>query len=276
MKQLRAIRILMAALFFAACAACLIIGPQVHPMARAASQLQIVLSSAASAAGVSLVWLGVTLIFGRVYCASVCPVGVFSDYIFGLRRRIPKLNKPFRYRTNSKYAVHILWIYLMCVVVGVSVVPFVLEPWNIARNVASIANPETIVSTWGTIGRGVAVGATVGILAIIIIALLSLWHGREFCTRFCPIGTALGYVQNYSVYHIEINPDRCTSCGKCEEICRSQCIKVVSRYVDQKRCVRCFDCVAECPEDAIRYRVNRHRPATPLMQKRTPAVNHKS
>lgn len=74
-------------------------------------------------------------------------------------------------------------------------------------------------------------------------------------------------LSDYAIYHIEINPDKCTSCGLCEDVCRASCIKTVSRYVDNSRCVRCFDCVARCPEEAIKFQPNRNRPATPLMRR---------
>lgn len=265
MKQLRAIRILMAALFFAACVVCLVIGPHVHPMARAAYNLQIVLSSAAATAVVSLVWLLITFLFGRIYCAVACPVGTFSDLFLRLRCRIPRINKPFRYRPRAPWSVHILWIYLLCVVTGIAAVPFVIEPWNMARNAASAVKPELVVSTWGSIGYGAILGAAAGIISLLVVALLSLWMGREFCTRICPLGTALGYVQRFSVMHLEINPDKCISCMRCEENCRAQCIQVKTRHIDENRCVRCFDCVADCPSGAIRYRMGRTRPTTPVM-----------
>ena len=255
----------MAALFFAACVVCLLIGPHVHPMARAAYNSQIVLSAASATATVSAVWLALTLLFGRIYCAVACPVGTFSDIFLRLRRRIPRLGKPFRYRPRAPWTVHVLWAYLLCVVIGVAVVPFIIEPWNIARNAAAAARPELTASTWGTIGFGAAWGATAGVLSLLVIAILSLWHGREFCTRFCPLGTALGYAQKISMMHIEINPDKCISCGRCEENCRAQCIQVKTRHIDETRCVRCFDCVADCPAGAIRYQPGRNRPATPVM-----------
>lgn len=264
MKQLRAIRILLAAIFFAACVVCLLIGPHVHLMARAAHDLQITLSSASATAAVSITWLIITFLFGRIYCSIVCPIGTFSDLFLRLRGRIRKLNKPFRYRPQATWSVHILWIYLLCTVIGVAAVPFILEPWNIARNAASAIRPDLVSSTWGSIGFGVVIGTAAGILSLIGIAILSLWRGREFCTRICPLGTALGYVQRFSVMHMEIDPDKCISCGKCEENCRAQCIEVKTRRVDERRCVRCFTCAANCPTGAIRYQARRNRPATPL------------
>lgn len=235
-------------------------------MARAAVELQIVLSSSAATATVSLVWLAVTLLFGRIYCAAVCPVGTFSDIFLRLRRRIPRLDKPFSYRPRAPWAIHVLWIYLLCIVIGVAAVPFIVEPWNMARNAATAARPELAASTWGTIGFGAAWGAAAGLLSLFVVAALSLRRGREYCTRFCPLGTALGYAQKFSMMHIEIDPDKCISCGRCEENCRAQCIRVKDRHVDETRCVRCFDCVADCPTGAIRYQPGRNRPATPVMQ----------
>lgn len=213
-------------------------------------------------------WLLITFLLGRVYCASVCPIGTFSDIFFTIRRKIPRLNKPFSYRPRSKWAIHILWIYLLCVLAGVMSVPFIIEPWNIARNMVSIANPQAISGTWATIGLGMATGVFAGIISCLLLIFFGLWHGREFCTQFCPLGTLLGFIQEHSLMHIEIDPDKCISCGKCEDNCRAQCIKIISRYIDASRCVRCFDCVANCPSGAIRYQLNRNRrPATPLMRK---------
>lgn len=273
MKTLRGIRILLAVLFFAATAACLIVGPQIHPMARAAQSAQIVLSAASITIGATLVWLLLTFLFGRIYCATVCPVGTFSDIFFRIRRRVPKLNKPFSYRHPSRAGVHILWVYVLCLLLGIVGVPYLIEPWNMARNLVSAVRPETTAETWGMlhtqIGLGVATGAVAGVVTAVLIALTSLWRGREFCSRYCPLGTAMGLMQGMTLYHIEIDPDRCTSCGRCEDICRSQCVKVVSRYVDDARCVRCFDCVAECPEGAIRFQANRNRrPASPLLRRK--------
>ena len=38
-----------------------------------------------------------TLIFGRVYCSSICPLGVFQDITYRLRRTLTK-KKKFKYK----------------------------------------------------------------------------------------------------------------------------------------------------------------------------------
>ncbi len=269
MKQLRTVRIVLAALFFAASLACLVLGPRVNPMARLAGGSQIMLSAISVTLGATLVWLLATFLFGRVYCSTVCPVGTLSDIFLLCRRAIPRLRRrTFRYRPRSRASVHVLWIYLLCTVVGLLAVPFAIEPWNIMRNIVAVFHPSAVEATWISIGLGAATGIAAGVVSLVLIAVSSIWFGREFCSRYCPIGTAMGMLGDQTVWHIEIDPDRCTSCGLCEEICRSQCVKVAGRLVDNGRCVRCFDCVARCPEGAIRFQPNRNRPATPLMRRK--------
>ena len=117
------------------------------------------------------------------------------------------------------------------------------------------------------VGVGTAVGVVAGIVSALLILICAVFTGRGFCNTVCPIGTALSIIEPHCIFHIEIDPDRCTGCLKCEEACPANCIKAVSRYVDNTRCVRCFDCLHVCGDDAIRYQPNRNRPATPLMRK---------
>ena len=266
MKTLRVIRIMLALLFLGASVAAVVMGSNVHPAARLAEKSQIILSSISITAGATMVWLLLSFVFGRIYCSSACPVGTISDIAMKCRRFAPeRLRKPLRYRHASKATVHILWVYVACLLFGIVGFPYLVEPWNMMRNVAALVNADAVNTTWLNIGMSAIVGAVGGVVAILLIIALSVRRGRQFCTDFCPVGAILGHVSKYALYHVEIDRDRCTSCGICEDICRSGCIKTVSRYVDDSRCVRCLDCMVKCPENAIRLQVNRNRPATPLM-----------
>lgn len=266
MKELRVIRIFLAVIFFVAAVAYLAIGASVHPAARFVQQAQIIPSLLASSMGAILVWIVLTFLFGRIYCSTVCPVGTFQDIFLRLRKCIKPFRKPFRYRPSSPMRYYILAIYIFCLLAGLVVVPFWIEPWNIIRNICGAIHPAAETAAWISLGVGVSTGIVAGILSGVLLAICALFTGRGFCTDLCPIGSALGCIHNYTLMHIEIDPDKCISCMKCEDVCRAQCVKVSDRYVDNSRCVRCFDCLHVCPNEAIRFQSNRNRRATPLME----------
>lgn len=267
MKQLRTIRIILALLFLASSVAAVLLGPAACPVTRIARGSQVLLCSLGASAGASLIWLLLTLMFGRIYCATVCPVGTFSDIFMRLRQVFPRSRRKFSYAHAKRVRYHILLIYAICALAGITAVTLMLDPWNIFTDIVGAVSPHVAAAQWKAVGLGALSGMVAGAAIAVVLAVLAALCGREFCTTVCPLGTVLGMLSDYAIYHIEINPDKCTSCGLCEDVCRASCIKTVSRYVDNSRCVRCFDCVARCPEEAIKFQPNRNRPATPLMRR---------
>ncbi|MDE5712988.1 MAG: 4Fe-4S binding protein [Muribaculaceae bacterium] len=267
MKDLRTIRIFLSTLFFIGALAYLVVSPTIHPMAKVVEKVQIVPSLIATGMGTIIIWLGITFVFGRIYCSTVCPVGTLQDIVIPLRRFIPGLRRPFSYKKPRGVRYHILIIYGVCLVLGAVAVSFWIEPWNMMRNICGAINPTRAQEAWLTLGIGMGAGMAAGLISALSIAICALMTGRGFCNTVCPVGTALGCFHDFTLYHIEIDPDKCVNCMKCEEVCKSQCVKVVGRHVDNSRCVRCFDCLKVCPNDAIRYQWNRNLRATPLIRK---------
>lgn len=267
MKELRIIRIFLAVIFFVAAVAYLTVGRALHPATVIAQKVQIIPSMLSMCMGAVIAWFVLTFFLGRVYCSTVCPVGTLQDIFMKGRRFIKPFRRPFRYRKPSPIRYYILAIYIFCLLATVAAVPFWIEPWSIMRNICGDIHPSAESGEWIRLGVGVTGGIIAGVISFVLLLVCSLFTGRGFCTDICPIGTALGCFHNFTLMHIEIDPDRCISCMKCEDVCKCQCVKVVDRWVDNSRCVRCFDCLHVCPNDAIRYQVGRNRRQTPLMEK---------
>lgn len=255
---MRQFRIMLALVMLFVSLLWLLLGSRAPVYALISEESQIIPSAIQATFGATVAWLIATLLFGRVYCATVCPVGTLQDLVIWSRRRIDP-NHTFRYAPPKKIWLFILLAYVGSLMAGISVVAFVIEPWNIMRNVASAVRPVDTETTWQAIGISVGVGFGAGILVLAAILLCAWKWGRAFCTEVCPIGTALGCVHSQTLMHIAIDPDKCISCMKCEDVCASRCIKVSERLVDNSRCTRCFDCTAVCPNDAIRFQLNRGR-----------------
>lgn len=272
MKTLRIVRIVLATLFFVASVAYLALGAQVGSVVSMSARMQILLSHVSTSIGTILIWLVLTLFFGRIYCSTVCPIGFFTGVCEKVGWKLQIRQFPFRYRSRRRWTIHLMLLYIIVALAGVNVAVYLIEPWNMMGNIVGVFSRNAISDSWLTLWRGTSVGLIAGIGAGLVtfigLATYSALYGGRFCSEVCPIGSALGLLYEHNVYHIEIDPDRCISCGECEDNCPSECVKVVSRYVDNSRCVRCFDCVARCPENAIRYQANRNRrPATPLLRK---------
>lgn len=263
---LRTFRRVLAVVFLISALAWLLLGPARFAPGREVARLQIIPSALAVTLGATAFWIVMTLLFGRLYCSTVCPVGTLQDIVTWTRRRLSRRVRPFRYSSPSPARIPILWLYILTLLMGWLPLAYVLEPWNMLRDAAATVRPEAVAPTWGASGRWALAGIVAGTAVLAGVLVAAWWKGRAFCTSVCPIGTALGEATPVTMYRIAIDPDRCTGCLKCEDVCPSECIKVTERRVDNNRCVRCFDCLAACPEDAIRFQPNANRrPAAPLM-----------
>lgn len=258
-------------------------GMTVPSVAAWLAKIQILPAAMSFAVGTIVVWLIVTLIFGRVYCSAFCPLGVFQDMCARLPR-IGRLKARWHYHysrplTRLRHAV--LFFVVLSVVMGISALAVLLDPYSIfGRFAVNILKPlwGLALNVWSQIDGypqvriafASALGAGLSVVTMMLIAAVAFRHGRTFCNTVCPVGTALSLVSRHSVFRIDIDTDKCVQCRRCEHVCKASCIDMVSHVVDTSRCVVCFDCLTGCSNDAISYTYNRHQLAIPLMQRIKP------
>ena len=82
-----------------------------------------------------------TLVFGRVYCSVICPLGVFQDGISWLRAH--KSKKPFEYKKENKWLRYGVWaVFVIALVAGVHVIVSLLAPYSAyGRMVQNLLQP---------------------------------------------------------------------------------------------------------------------------------------
>lgn len=243
------------------------------------AKVQFLPAAMAFSVGTVVVTLIATLIYGRIYCSTICPLGAFQD-IFA---RLPRMGKRHRRRPSSFYHYRepsqrlrnlFLTVTLLSILLGISVVVTFLDPYSIySRGCVYILQPAWLwISNFFSskpvqIAAASITGIATSVVTLGLIAFTASRSGRIFCNTICPVGTTLGYVSKYSVFHIDINTDKCIQCRDCEHVCKSQCIDLTSHVVDMSRCVVCFDCLTVCPNDAIHYTTNRHQLSIPMMMR---------
>ena len=194
--------------------------------------------------GVIVALILLTLIFGRVYCSVICPLGVLQDGISWLGTR--KSKAPYKYKNELKWLRYGIWVaYVACLVAGVQVVVSLLAPYGAyGRIITSIKHPVA--------------GPTIIIAAVTLIAIvaLSLKGGRTYCNSICPVGTTLSFFSRFAMFRPVIDASQCVRCHSCEHKCKAHCIEITKEKVgiDYSRCVDCFNCIDSCPKGGLKYR----------------------
>ncbi len=276
MRHLRRLRLWIAAILFAgACAAFLlpenagggilltVIGTvQFFP----ALIRQLALPAVISVAFVGLVLLA--LVGGRVYCSTICPLGVYQDLVIWLRRR---LERRVRYRYRRPMHAWLYGILAVGSVAGISgslLVLNALEPFaNFGRMMTDVAAPALsavsnaaafLLSRMGMYAivhvplENIELIAVSGAIAFLtFITILSYRSGRMFCNLLCPTGAVLSLLSRISVYRLQIVESSCKGCGICERACKANCIDTDAMRIDWSACIGCYDCAAVCPTDGV-------------------------
>lgn len=227
------------------------------------------LSLGTLAAAGFLVVIVFTLLFGRVYCSTACPLGVLQDIISFISKKIKKrkyvYKKPL---TKTRYSILIVTILVF---LSGSVITFnLLDPYsNFGRILSNIFQP-IVVGINNTIAfflesfnlywiypvefRGIEIFSLLFSIGVFgIVGWMSYKHGRLYCNTICPVGTFLGFISKFSLFKIGITESNCISCGVCERVCKANCIDTDNSSIDFERCIACFNCFTSCSTEAIEY-----------------------
>lgn len=222
-----------------------VLSAQIVPAVLAGSTIWIVL------------WVIVTLSVGRIYCSTACPLGALQDAasrcaVMTRRKKRYKYSAPL-----NTLRFPVAAIVGLCLFAGITAVVELTDPFAAyARIVNAVCRPLAI-----------GVGSVAGAAMLLALVAVTAWRrGRLICNTVCPAGALLGFLSRWPVWRIDINTDKCIHCGKCEDVCKAECIDLKTCVVDTSRCVMCLNCTAVCPNDAIKMRRGRYRLSTPMMQ----------
>ena len=230
--------------------------------------------------------LVISLFFGRIYCSTICPLGVFQDIITWKSRFFRKKKKKLRFdyaKPQNILRYSILAVTVILFIFGSSFLVILLDPYStFGRIISQLFRPLVI---WGNNGLAallsgmgnyslykveqlvfIPLAFVVAILFFYKVAEMAIKHGRLYCNTVCPVGTFLGLLSKISLFHITIKESSCTRCGACEKQCKSQCIDSEAMKVDESRCVSCFNCLSACKKNGIKYAFRYQKQADTALQ----------
>lgn len=193
------------------------------------------------------VLIAVTLLFGRIYCSVICPLGIMQDIYSWLGGKFKK--NRFSYVKEHKWLRYtVLVIFVICLIIGFAPVTTLLAPY----------------STYGRIVTSFYMrNVTVSIIAwvmLLVLGVLAFLYGRAYCNSVCPVGTLLSFFSRFSLFRVRLDEGKCKHCGLCEKNCKARAIDFKAGKVDYSRCVVCGDCLDKCQFDALHYTAKKNAP----------------
>jgi ferredoxin len=241
-KRARTLRVLTAVCVLAAFIYAYMSGTESNGVLRtlAGAQFSAVLVGHGLTAGVVICVIVSSLIFGRVFCSVLCPLGISQELAGSLGRACGVKEK--------EYAAPRGYIYAIPFFVGLGII-FDISP--LTTFLDPIANFGPGIAFFRALKYGEAPVVWIALPFFVILLAAFLYRGRFFC-GFCPVGVTLGLFSSVAPLGISLS-DGCVSCGVCGKKCPTRCIDFKNKRVDASRCVLCASCVSACPGSFAEY-----------------------
>ncbi len=213
-----------------------------------------------------------TLVFGRIYCSIICPLGIMQDF-FGWLGKKAKKNR-YSYSKEVRWLRYpMLVVFIIALVAGIGTLFQLLAPYStfglIATNLlqpvyqagnnvlATIAEHYDSYAFYHTnVWLRSLPSLIISVVMLVILAILAWRHGRTYCNTVCPIGTILSFFSRFSWLKIHFDTEKCRNCSLCSKNCKAACIDYKTHTVDASRCVVCGNCIESCKFGALKYSRN--------------------
>lgn len=218
---------------------------------------------------VVILLLALTLIFGRIYCSVICPLGIMQDVISWIHGK-QKKNR-FSFSKEKKWLRYtMLVLFVIALIAGVHSLVALLAPYssygrivtnllkpiyeggnNVLASIAEHFNSYAFyhVDVWIKSLPTFIIAA----VTFVVLFVLAWRNGRTYCNTICPVGTFLSFFARFSWMKINFDEEKCKNCGKCSRNCKAACIDYKNHTVDYSRCVVCGNCLGQCNFGALHY-----------------------
>lgn len=226
--MLRKIRITLAALFFAAVTLLFLdFTGTLHAWLGWTAKIQFLPALLALNVGVVVLLVLLTLVFGRVYCSVICPLGVMQDIAAWLGKKSKK-NRYTYSPAKSVLRYSVLAVFVVAMIAGAGSLAALLAPYSSYGRIAN--NLFAPVYAWGN--NALAYFAeradsyafyetdvwlksvptfVIAVVTFVVLVVLAWRNGRTYCNTICPVGTVLGFIARFSWFKPVIDTSKCVT-----------------------------------------------------------------
>lgn len=272
MNMLRRLRVTLAAVFFTLITLLFLdFTGTLHTWLGWLAKIQFLPALLALNVGVVVALVLLTLVFGRIYCSVVCPLGVMQDVVSWISGRRKKRKFRFSYSPEKRILRYgVLALFIIAFIAGIGSLVALLAPYSLYGRIAqNIFQPVYIfgnnlmawaaerVDSYAFYSREVWLRSLptfiIAAITLVGIGVLAWRNGRTYCNTICPVGTILSLMARFSWFKVKVDETKCNKCGLCSRSCKSACIDFKNSKIDYSRCVVCGDCIDKCRKKALSY-----------------------
>ena len=174
----------------------------------------------------SLFFLWVTIVFGRLWCGWGCPQVILTDLTrFFIGKKGSSLVR--------KAVGHLLSI-LLILLVSANLIWYFLSPYAFFDQLIKQTLPMFVYQIW------------LGTAVLIWLDIILL--GKVFCARICPYArfqSVLYDKHTLTIAYIEDRAEECIKCKKCVKVCP---VGIDIRDGQHFSCVACAQCIDACDD----------------------------
>ncbi len=172
-----------------------------------------------------------TLLFKRVFCGYICPIGAISAFLRSLGSDLGLKQVVLSRRVGKLLASIKYFVLAGVIVLSAMTMTLVLRDISPCYVLVSVNNDVKITA----------------FIVTGIFAVLSLFIYMPFCRWFCPFAVVQNIFSYFSPFRIKRDVNTCINCNQCSKAC-PMALDVAN--VDQVRssaCISCFECQSVCP-----------------------------
>jgi polyferredoxin len=185
-----------------------------------------------------LIVILMALLLRKSFCSWVCPVGLISEALARLGRRLfgrnfrlwRWLDRPLQ---GLKYLILAFFLWAIFTMNAAALRAFIESPYN---RVADVKMGLFFVNL-----------GLVGITVMAVLAVGSVLVQGFWCRYLCPYGALLGLFSWLSPVRVARRAPSCIDCGLCDQACMSRLPVSRLSVVRSVECTGCLDCLAVCP-----------------------------
>lgn len=273
-KHLRTLRIVVATLIFITITCGFLNMSGGNPLSQSLLRTQFVPALVSVFTGSALAFIILmllTLLFGRVYCSFLCPLGIFQDIIYRISKFARKRANGGKKHREVYRKPHNILRYTILVLSGISFAALftypvaLLDPYSNYGRIAThvFGTVETFITNmlsgvmpdYFFTQKYVSIGSVAFIYSLVfffVVVVFSAARGRLYCNTICPVGSFLGLVGGISLFKPVLDKEKCVKCGLCAGSCKSNCINLETKEIDATRCVACYDCIVSCKRGGVK------------------------